>query len=192
MTPRSVFPARLGLGDLLFDPHEGFDAWLPIVALALEAEHVVVHLGSDPEPVALPVGRLVKVQRASEEELEVAPGVEVSADKSNFYAGDIVAARTAARQHTATTPPTPTGDGRPADPYKSAWYPGDLDSVMGQSEGSAQAGERRRQAMSEKSKSAPRRKVSDQDEVMKESDEVEERMGGWYAGDLDFIIKQHK
>lgn len=189
MTSRSVFPARLSLGDLVFDPHEGVDAWLPIVALTLEAEHVVVRLGSDPEPVALPVGRLVKVHRAPEE-LGDTPVAEENVD--NVYAGDIVAARAAvaARQHAATTAAIPSGDGRPADPYKSAWYPGDLDSVMGK--GAEEAGERRRAVMSEKSTSAPRRKVSDQDEVMKESDEVEERMGGWYAGDLDFIIKQTK
>ncbi len=189
MTSHSVFPARLNLGDLLFDAHQGRDGWLPVVAISLEAEHVVVRLGDDPEPVRLPVGRLVKVRRATEE-----PGETPVVSKENagtFYAGDIVAAQAAAaaRQRAAAAP-VPAGDGRPADPYKSAWYPGDLDSVMGAE--AAEAGERRRAVMSEKSTSAARRKVSDQDEVMKESDEVEERMGGMYAGDLDFIIKQNK
>ncbi|MGV1005033.1 MAG: hypothetical protein ACOYEV_09765 [Candidatus Nanopelagicales bacterium] len=215
---RSVFPLRLNLGDLLYDPH--LEHWLPVVALRLTESAVLVSLGDDPDPVALPQGRLVKVRRAAEDTEEIHDEIY-----QTWYAGDLAAVSAAHAAHSRIVEPTVE---RPAAaPYAASelntetpevaagalldkgphpvppmtdfpdqltgWYAGDLDAVLIEHAATRAEVEARRQAhMSAKSTSTPRPKGSNQDEVFEASDEVEERMGGWYGGDLDFIIRHHK
>lgn len=212
----NVFPVRLNLDDLLYDVRAS--RWLPLVALRLTDTAVLATLQDNPEPLALPKGRLVQVRRVVVEEPEV-PSDEIY---RTWYGGDLAAAAAAHAERNQAPVRAPASAG--SDPYAHAelssetpevaagdlagpaptpmaetpdpitgWYAGDLDAVLIEHAATRAEIEARRQAhMSQKSTSRPRPKGSDQTEVFQASDEVEERMGGWFGGDLDFIVRHHE
>ncbi len=192
----SVFPLQLNLEDLIFDDHDGRQSWLQVVGLAAEAEAVVVLCEGDPAPFRLPISRPVRVRRrdSSDHMGRVGPS-DAEAPEGDFvadyYPGDLDSARAAHAQPQLT--PIHSGKGL-SEPHYDGVYGGDLDHIMdalGGRPGDRVALEARAAAFLRRM-SAPETDEVDDDAESDDSDSVNERMAGLYAGDLGSLLPARK
>jgi hypothetical protein len=195
-----ILPTQLRLGDAIWDAHPTTATWARVVGLALSGEHVVVTCEGDPQPLRLPAGAPIAVQRTGLHFPDPVDEAGVDERIAGYYAGDVasagaaVADRTLARQQ--GTPPRASDQGTRAlvrDPSLTGIYGGDLDHVMDAvtgHEADPQASARRAAATQQRlagASSAPAAGHADADEDTDEA--VVEHMQGWYAGDLGAVVQ---
>lgn len=196
----AVLPGALTLDDQVYDPHTGFRDWAAIVCLMRDGDDVVITLASDPTPLRVPAHLPMQVhRRPSPSEADVAefhPDAEVAdaAHLSGMYAGDLAALAQAARARResgvpAVEPETPAAAAlRPL----VAMYGGDLELVMEAIAGVAPdqvLAAARHAALAQSGANHVTPKPVEDDQVgAVTAAEVEERLGGWYAGDLAALL----
>ncbi len=186
----TVFPLQLTLEDLIYDTHEGQHHWLNIVGLAAAGDAVMVVCEGDAEPLRLPVSRPVRVRRRDASEHAGTPAHGEDADfVADYYPGDLDSAKAAHAQPQLT--PVRSGPG-PSEPHYDGVYGGDLDHVIAALGGRSKEGDRAaleaRAAAFLRRMHAPDIDEVDEDAAADDNESVNERMAGWYAGDLGSIM----
>ena len=183
---------QLSLADMIWDDHPEQQRWLTVVSLALDVDHILVTCAGDDEPLRVPVDALVGVRRLVHAVPSAGDEAEVHAQISGYYPGDVASASEAVAAHAdAHQPPRPTG--APTQPYPNSHYEGlyggDLDHVVDAVGGTPDAQTRDLRDAATKRHLTEARDASGAAEPTAESDEeLDERMSGWYAGDIGFVV----
>lgn len=183
---------HLSLSDMIWDDHPAQQRWLGIIALALDDHHVVVTCEGDDQVLRVPVDVLVSVRRIMPAVPQTSDDAEVQALIAAAYPGDVATARAAAAAH-ADAHAAPRPSASPTRPYPNSHYEGlyggDLDHVVDAVGGSPDLQPRdlrdaatRRHLTDAHDASAVAEPTAETDE------EIDERMSGWYAGDIGFIV----
>jgi hypothetical protein len=165
---------------------------LTVASLALDVDHVVVTYAGDDQPLRIPVDALVGVRRLVPSVPQAGDEAEVHAQISGYYPGDVATATQAVAAHTDAHLP-PKRSGTATQPYPNAHYEGlyggDLDHVVDAVGGTPDAQTRDRRLEATKRHLTDVRDTSAQAGPTTESDEeLDERMAGWYAGDIGFVV----
>lgn len=194
MTVRTeTVPASwLTLHDQIWDPHPGAEGWRAVVSLAREGDdHLLVGLKSDPKPLRVACCSAVRVLRdhaeADAEEIEAEAyheAVEASGERlSGSFSGDLAALTAAAAEHAARTRVTMNSEPGTHHPkHLHGWHAGDLAPIP-------EAEAARALAMARTAhRHACRCAVEDEQASNEAVEAVEDRMTGWYGGDLEAII----
>ncbi|MGB7980548.1 MAG: hypothetical protein WCF36_07120 [Candidatus Nanopelagicales bacterium] len=190
----TVFPLQLTLEDLIYDDHDGQQHWSQVVGLAADGDAVMVVCEGDPEPLRLPVSRPVRVRRRDASEHAGAPGQGEDVDfVADYYPGDLDSAMAAHAQPQLT--PVRSRPGL-SEPHYDGVYGGDLDHVIAALGGKSKDADRvaleARAAAFLRRMLAPEVEDVDEDAAAEDNDSVNERMAGWYAGDLGSIMPPRK
>jgi len=187
----SVFPTQLTLEDLIWDDHDGHHSWCRVVGLAADGEFVIATCEGDGAPVRLPVSRPVRVRHRAAEPLAEADREAAEDDIiSGYYAGDVESAVAAAAQPRPTPVRSVT---TAAEPHYDGVYGGDLDHIvdaLGTTPADRDARDRRAAAYRRRAADAAKTAEVDDAAAADANESVDERMAGWYAGDIDAL--RHK
>ena len=187
---------QLTLADLVWDDHPEQQRWLTVVSLALDVDHVLVTCAGDQQPLRIPVDALVGVRRLVPAVPQVGDEDELHARIAGYYPGDVASATQAVADHTdAHLSPTPSGS--TSQPYPNSHYEGlyggDLDHVVDAVGGTPDEATRDRRLEATRRHLTERRDAPDAEQPTTESDEeLDERMSGWYAGDIGFVVDHNK
>lgn len=198
----NILPTALSLDDHVWDPREGVAAWVPIVALSRNGGFVEVTLECDPEPLRLParspiqVHRHVEPTRFGDDDAPGQPEVagEVTDDLAQLYVGDLSALREAARAHRARVAAQPSAETPATAALRPlvSMYGGDLELVLEAIAGVAPdevLTAARKAAMSlASSRHGTAGPVLDEQATNEANQSVEDRLGGWYPGDLGALL----
>ena len=183
---------QLSLADMIWDDHPEQQRWLTVVSLALDVDHVLVTCAGDDQPLRIPVDALVGVRRLIASVPNTSDEAEVHAQISGYYPGDVASASEAVAAH-ADAHLAPQPSGTPTRPYPNSHYAGlyggDLDHVVDAVGGTpdTQTRDLRHAATQRHLSDAP--DASGAAEPTAETDEeIDERMAGWYAGDIGFVV----
>ena len=182
---------QLSLADMVWDDHPEQRRWLTVVSLALDVDHVLVTCAGDGDPLRIPVDAFVGVRRIVPSEPQSGDEAEVNAQMSGYYPGDVASASAAVAAHAdAHLQPRPSGS--PTHPYPNSHYEGlyggDLDHVVDAVGGTPDAQTR------DLRDAATKRHLTDPHEsgvaepTAETDEEIDERMSGWYAGDIGFVV----
>jgi hypothetical protein len=183
---------QLSLADMIWDDHPEQQRWLTVVSLALDVDHILVTCSGDDQPLRVPVDALVGVRRLVPSVPSASDESEVTAQISGYYPGDVASASVAVAAHAdAHQPPKPAGPR--TQPYPNSHYEGlyggDLDHVVDAVGGTPDAQTRDLRDAATKRHLTESRDASGAAEPTAESDEeLDERMSGWYAGDIGFVV----
>jgi hypothetical protein len=183
---------QLSLADMVWDDHPEQQRWLTVVSLALDVDHVLVTCAGDERPLRIPADAFVGVRRLVPAVPNAGDEAEVHAQISGFYPGDVALARAAAAAHAdAHQPPRPSNS--PTQPYPNSHYEGlyggDLDHVVDAVGGTPDAETRDlRHAATRRHLTDPHDASSVAEPTAETDEEIDERMSGWYAGDIGFIV----
>jgi hypothetical protein len=183
----SVYPVQLGPGDEIWDFHDGYGGWLRIAAISSGDHEVLVMCQDDPEPLALPASERVEVHQLLADVLNTDPEAPERAEfdeaMAGWYPGDMAAAKDAAAQHAASSPPQGSAEDVDLEPHLHGWYAGDLAFVVHQIVGDDQVPVR---PVEPHAVTAAQPQVDDDDDdgVADQEADLESRMSGWYPGDI--------
>lgn len=185
---------HLSLSDMIWDDHPAQQRWLGIVALALDAHHVVVTCEGDDQVLRFPGDVLVSVRRIVPAVPQTGDDAEVQALIAAAYPGDVATARAAAAAH-AHAHGAPTPSSSPTRPYPNSHYEGlyggDLDHVVDAVGGSPDLQPRDlRDAATRRHLTDPHDSSGIAAPTAETDEEIDERMSGWYAGDIDAIVRR--
>ena len=181
----------LSLADMVWDDHPDQQRWLTVSSLELDVDHVRVTCTGDELPLRIPADALVGVRRIVASVASSGDEAEVQAEIAGFYPGDVASVRAAVAAHAAAhLPPSPSAS--PTRPYPNSHYEGlyggDLDHVVDAVGGTPDAGTRGLRD------AATKRHLTDPHEsgaaapTAETDEEIDERMFGWYAGDIGFVV----
>ncbi len=183
---------QLSLADMVWDDHPEKLRWLTVVSLARDVDHVLVTCAGDDLPLRIPADALVGVRRIVASHPHAGDEAEVHAQISGSYPGDVSSASAAVAAHAdAHLPPRPSAT--PTRPYPNSHYEGlyggDLDHVVDAVGGTPDAGTRDlRDAATKRHLTDPRDASSVAEPTAETDEEIDERMSGWYAGDIGFVV----
>jgi len=183
---------QLSLADMVWDDHPEQQRWLTVVSLALDADHVLVTCAGDERPLRIPADAFVGVRRLVPAVPHTGDDAEVHAQISGYYPGDVALARAAASAHAdAHQPPRPSA--APTQPYPNSHYEGlyggDLDHVVDAVGGTPDTETRgRRHEATRRHLTDPHDSSSVAGPTSETDEEIDERMYGWYAGDIGSIV----
>lgn len=183
---------QLSLADMVWDDHPEQQRWLTVVSLALDVDHVLVTCAGDALPLRIPADAFVGVRRLVPAVPQAGDEAEVNAQISGSYPGDVASASAAVAAHAdAHLPPKPSGT--PTHPYPNSHYEGlyggDLDHVVDAVGGTPDASTRDlRDAATKRHRTDPHDASSVAGPTAETDEEIDERMYGWYAGDIGSIV----
>jgi hypothetical protein len=183
---------QLSLADMVWDDHPDQQRWLTVVSLVLDGDHILVTCAGDDQALRIPADALVGVRRLVPSVPHAGDEAEVNAQIAGYYPGDVASASEAVAAHAdAHLPPKPTGT--PTQPYPNSHYEGlyggDLDHVVDAVGGTPDAQTRDLRKAATKRHLADAHDASGAAEPTAETDEeLDERMSGWYAGDIGFVV----
>jgi hypothetical protein len=183
---------QLSLADLVWDDHPEQQRWLTIVSIVLDGDHVLVTCAGDEQPLRIPADAFVGVRRIVRTSPHPGDDADMHALVAGHYPGDVAAASAAAAAHAdAHQPPRPSGS--PTQPYPNAHYEGlyggDLDHVVDAVGGTPdpQTRDLRHAATQRHLADAPAGSAA-AEPTAETDEELDERMSGWYAGDIGFVV----
>lgn len=182
---------QLSLADMVWDDHPEQQRWLIVVSLARDVDHVLVTCAGDQLPLRIPADALVGVRRIVAAHTH-GGDEDVHAQISGYYPGDVASASAAVAAHAdAHLPPRPSAT--PTRPYPNSHYEGlyggDLDHVVDAVGGTPDAGTRDlRRAATKRHLTDPRDASGVAEPTAETDEEIDERMAGWYAGDIGFLV----
>jgi hypothetical protein len=194
-------PVQLTLEDSLRITVEGREQWAPVLGLVRTGDIVVATCAGLDTALALSATVPVVVLRSDQS--AYGDDGEVYEAMSGWYAGDVSEVGKAVSEHTRTdgearAPSARRPSNFQRDPSLVGIYGGDLDHIMdamGAAPADEDARSRRAQVQRTLAEAAAARAAHAPQPGEPETDEiteaVEERMAGWYAGDVDFV-REHK
>ena len=183
---------QLSLADMVWDDHPDQQRWLTVVSLALDVDHILVTCVGDERPLRIPVDALVGVRRIVASGPHAGDDAQVQAEMSGYYPGDVAEASAAVAAHAdAHLPPRPSAT--PTRPYPNSHYVGlyggDLDHVVDAVGGTPDSQTRDlRHAATRRHLTDPHDASSVAEPTSETDEEIDERMLGWYAGDIGFVV----
>ncbi len=183
---------QLSLADMVWDDHPDQQRCLTVVSLVLDGDHILVTCAGDDQALRIPADALVGVRRLVPSVPHAGDEAEVNAQIAGYYPGDVASASEAVAAHAdAHLLPKPTGS--PTQPYPNSHYEGlyggDLDHVVDAVGGTPDAQTRDLRKAATKRHLADAHDESSVAEPTAETDEeLDERMSGWYAGDIGFVV----
>jgi hypothetical protein len=196
--PENIMPSRLTLDDQIWDPHAGVEGWRPIVSLARVGDTVVIAVENDPKPLQVPaqvpvhvlrrMGPLGLVAERADAHDESASGAD---ERLSCCYGDLAGLTAAHVEHSYGSVRS-NGPAVPHPERLDGWYTGDLGEVP-----DSEAGVEAQRALQVARAAAMARmldKHNARGPVVDEADsndavaEVEDRLPGWYGGDLSALI----
>lgn len=199
---QTILPTALTLDDHIWDPHEGVLAWVPIVALVRAGDVVEITLACDAAPLRVAVDQPIQVHRhvgpltPDADEAQFPPDAPTASPEqlAELYAGDIAALREAAQAHRERAKARPGGETPATAALRPlvAMYGGDLELVMEAIAGVAPdqvLAAARHAAMAQAfSEHVTPKPVEDEGASNEANESVEERMDGWYGGDISALL----
>jgi hypothetical protein len=204
MTVRTenILPTSLCLDDHIGNPHEGGITWVPIVGLSRDGDHVLIMLAGEDRPLQVSTCCPVQVRRhvgpltPEADEAQFPPDAPTASpgQLAQLYVGDLDALRQAAREHSADTQATPQSETPAAAALRPlvAMYGGDLELVLEAIAGVAPdqvlAAARHAAMVQSLGHHVTPKPVEDEQASNEANLMVEERLGGWYAGDIEALL----
>ncbi len=183
---------QLSLADMVWDDHPEQQRWLTVVSLALDVDHVLVTCAGDMLPLRIPADALVGVRRLVPAVPHAGDEADLHAQMAGYYPGDVATASAAVAAH-ADAHMAPRPSAAPTRPYPNSHYAGlyggDLDHVVDAVGGTPDAETRDlRQAATRRHLTDPHDASSVAEPTAESDEEIDERMSGWYAGDIGFVV----
>jgi hypothetical protein len=183
---------QLSLADMIWDDHPEQQRWLSVVSLALDGDHVLVTCAGDSVSLRIPAEAFVGVRRLIPAVPHTGDEAEVNAQISGYSPGAVASASAAVAAHAdAHRPPKPSAP--MTHPYPNSHYEGlyggDLDHVVDAVGGTPDVATRDlRNAATRRHRTDPQDASSVAGPTAETDEEIDERMSGWYAGDIGFVV----